>query len=75
MFSLPPFTSPQIKRTPDGVGRHVFQDNKPFDDPALYPIMLHMGFSVPEDRLIYTSPDDVEDDILAAGIIVIALVE
>lgn len=37
--------------------------------------MLHMGFSVPEERLVYTSPDDVEDDILAAGIIVIALIE
>ena len=46
-------------------------DDKPFDDPALYPIMRNMGFSVPDKRMEYTAPDDIEDDILAAGIIVI----
>ena len=65
----------QIKRTPNGVGRHVFMDNKPFDDPALSPIMSHMGYSVPEQRLVYTTPDDIEDDVLAAGIIVILFSE
>jgi hypothetical protein len=60
-----------IKHTPKGVGRHVFLDDKPFHDPALYPVMRLMGFSVPERRLVYTCPDDVEDDVLAAGIIVI----
>jgi hypothetical protein len=61
----------QIKHTPNGVGRHVFMDDKPFNDSALYPIMRLMGFSVPEKRLEFTAPDDVEDDVLAAGIIVI----
>ena len=46
-------------------------DDKPFNDSALYPIMRHIGFSVPEKRLEFTAPDDVEDDVLAAGIIVI----
>jgi hypothetical protein len=46
-------------------------DDKPFNDSALYPIMRLMGFSVPEKRLEFTAPDDVEDDVLAAGIIVI----
>lgn len=46
-------------------------DDGPFNDPALHPIMSHMGFSVPERRMEFTAPDDLEDDILAAGIIVI----
>ena len=65
----------QIKHTPNGVGRHVFQDDKPFNDPALFPIMRHMGYSAPETRLIYTTPDNIEDDVLAAGIIVILFSE
>ena len=50
-------------------------DDKPFDDPALSPIMSHMGYNVPQQRLIFTAPDDTEDDILAAGIIVILFSE
>ena len=75
IINLTLFSPWQIKRTPDGVGRHVFMDDKPFDDPALYPVMRNMGYSVPEKRLIFTSPDDMEDDILAAGIIVILFSE
>ena len=66
----------QIKHTPYGVDRHVSSNAGPYNDTDLFPIMRHMGFSLPPDNhLLFTAPDDTEDDILAAGVIVLMLTE
>ena len=63
--------SMQVKHTPYGTNRHLFMDEGPFDDPVLYPILTKMGFSCPDNKLLYTAPEDDEEDVLAAGLIVL----
>ena len=45
----------------------------PYKDPDLYPSMIKMGFSLPfpEQHLVFTSSDDSEEDILAAGLVML----
>ena len=66
---LPFFT--QITKTPYGTSVHVYLDEGPFNDPDLYPIMIYAGFSSKNKKLVYTSPDDTEADILAAASVVL----
>jgi len=70
IFNLP-FCS-QITKTPYGTSVHVYLDEGPFNDPDLYPIMIYAGFSSKDKKLVYTSPDDTEADILASASVVLA---
>lgn len=69
IFSLPP----QICQTPYGTDKHVYTDEGPYRDPDLNPIMTKMGFSLPSvgHNLIFSNGDDSEEDILAAGLIML----
>ena len=67
------FLNLQICQTPYGTNRHVYSDVGPYKDPDIYPFMAKMGFSLPSTKknLIFTSGDDSEEDILAAGLIML----
>jgi len=61
-----------ITKTPYGTSVHVYLDEGPFNDPDLYPVMIYAGFSSKNKKLVYTSPDDTEADILASASVVLA---
>ncbi len=62
-------SSLQISHTPYGTSKHIFTDEGSFNDPELYPILNKMGYSLSNNKLVYTGPEHDEDDMLAAGII------
>lgn len=53
---------------------HTYQEEGPYQDPHLKPIMDSMGFSVPSGTLVFTrkEADDEEDSLVAALILLLA---